>query len=76
MDNGGTDVESVLEGGRTQAFKVVITCDGPDAAINDCDVIDISRDVAISDRLTLTFGYASGDDILVSDAYSARVRSG
>ena len=65
--------ESVLEGGRTQAFKVVITCDGQ---ANPCPVIDISRDVAISDRLTLTFGYASGDDILVSDAYSARVRSG
>ena len=64
--------ESVLEGGRTQAFKVVITCTGQGA----CPVIDISRDVAISDRLTLTFGYASGDDILVSDAYSARVRSG
>ena len=63
--------ESVLEGGRTQAFKVVITCNG-----GSCPVIDISRDVAISDRLTLTFGYASGDDILVSDAYSARVRSG
>ena len=75
MDNGGTDVESVLEGGRTQAFKVVITCDGV-ATSGGCDVIDISRDVAISDRLTLTFGYASGDDILVSDAYSARVRSG
>ena len=75
MDNGGTDVESVLEGGRTQAFKVVITCDGITNP-GGCDVIDISRDVAISDRLTLTFGYASGDDILVSDAYSARVRSG
>ena len=69
---GGQPVESVLEGGRTQAFKVVITCDGG----SGCPVIDISRDVAISDRLTLTFGYASGDDILVSDAYSARVRSG
>ena len=70
--SGGSDIESVLEGGRTQAFKVVITCTGQGA----CPVIDISRDVAISDRLTLTFGYASGDDILVSDAYSARVRSG
>ena len=67
-----TNVESVLEGGRTQAFKVVITCDGG----GTCPTIDISSDVAISDRLTLTFGYASGDDILVSDAYSARVRSG
>ena len=73
MENsGGEDIESVLEGGRTQAFKVVITCDGSAT----CPVINISRDVAISDRLTLTFGYASGDDILVSDAYSARVRSG
>ena len=69
----GQNEESVLEGGRTQAFKVVITCDGQ---AGSCPVIDISRDVAISDRLTLTFGYASGDDILVSDAYSARVRSG
>ena len=68
------NVESVLEGGRTQAFKVVIDCDGNGG--DACDVIDISRAVAISDRLTLTFGYASGDDILVSDAYSARVRSG
>lgn len=75
FNNGGDAEESVLEGGRTQAFKVVITCDGPDPPTG-CDVIDISRDVAISDRLTLTFGYASGDDILVSDAYSARVRSG
>ena len=70
------DEESVLEGGRTQAFKVVITCDGGNGNPSTCPVIDISRDVAISDRLTLTFGYASGDDILVSDAYSARVRSG
>ena len=68
-----TDIESVLEGGRTQAFKVVITCDGLSGG---CPTLDISREVAISDRLTLTFGYASGDDILVSDAYSARVRSG
>ena len=73
--SGGQDVESVLEGGRTQAFKVVITCSGPGQP-GPCNIIDISRDVAISDRLTLTFGYASGDDILVSDAYSARVRSG
>ena len=75
MHDAGTNrpaIESVLEGGRTQAFKVVITCTGQ----GTCPVIDISRDVAISDRLTLTFGYASGDDILVSDAYSARVRSG
>ena len=75
MHDAGTNrpaIESVLEGGRTQAFKVVITCDGG----TTCPVINISRDVAISDRLTLTFGYASGDDILVSDAYSARVRSG
>ena len=77
MRNSGTGVESVLEGGRTQAFKVVITCDGVNPPGTDpCGVIDISRAVAISDRLTLTFGYASGDDILVSDAYSARVRSG
>ena len=75
MDDGNADgVESVLEGGRTQAFKIVITCDG--AGGDPCNVLDISRAVAISDRLTLTFGYASGDDILVSDAYSARVRSG
>ena len=65
--------ESVLEGGRTQAFKVTIACG---SSISGCSALDISRDVAISDRLTLTFGYASGDDILVSDAYSARVRSG
>ena len=78
MLRAGDNVESVLEGGRTQAFKVVIACDGPENpdVPNECDVIDISRNVAISDRLTLTFGYASGDDILVSDAYSARVRSG
>ena len=63
--------ESVLEGGRTQAFKIVIAC-----GTGACTGIDISRNVAISDRLTLTFGYASGDDKLVSDAYSARVRSG
>ena len=72
--DGTTDEESVLEGGRTQAFKVVFSCDGPSG--DACNVLNISRDVAISDRLTLTFGYASGDDILVSDAYSARVRSG
>lgn len=72
-NTGQNDIESVLEGGRTQAFKVVIAC-GDNIA--GCATLDISRAVAISDRLTLTFGYASGDDILVSDAYSARVRSG
>ena len=71
-NTAGDDEESILEGGRTQAFKVVITCSGA----GSCSVLDISKDIAISDRLTLTFGYASGDDILVSDAYSARVRSG
>ena len=70
-NTGGTDVESVLEGGRTQALKVVISCDG-----TVCPILDISQDVAISDHLTLTIGYASGDDILVSDSYAARVRSG
>ena len=73
MARDGGHVESVLEGGRTQAFKITIAC-GND--VSTCDDIDISRNVAISDRLTLTFGYASGDDQLVSDAYSARVRSG
>ena len=73
MYNSPEFEESVLEGGRTQAFKVTIACGN---SISGCSALDISRDVAISDRLTLTFGYASGDDILVSDAYSARVRSG
>ena len=68
-------VESVLEGGRTQAFKIVISCSSTNPT-QACSLIDISSSVAISDRLTLTFGYASGDDRLVSDAYSARVRSG
>ena len=73
VKSGGQHEESVLEGGRTQAFKVVLSCGD---TVADCEVLEISRDVAISDRLTLSFGYASGDDILVSDAYSARVRSG
>ena len=76
MANTGAEVvESVLEGGRTQAFKITISCDGP-TPTSGCNTIDISREVAISDRLTITFGYASGDDRLVSDSYSARVRSG
>ncbi|ABK77309.1 hypothetical protein CENSYa_0676 [Cenarchaeum symbiosum A] len=58
---------SVLEGGRSNAFKISIDSDMAPA---------IGESVRISDRLTLTLRFASGDDTLVSDAFSTRVKPG
>lgn len=74
-NGAGLVEESVLEGGRTQAFKLVIEATDP-TPTDTTNEVDISEDVNISDQLTMTLRFNSGDDTLVSDAYSTRVRSG
>ncbi len=66
-DAVGTVTESVLEGGRTNAFKIEVT---------ETTSPDISKVVNISDRLTLKLQFESGEDTLISDAYTVRVRPG
>ena len=61
--------ESILEGGRTNAFRLEITsASGANA--------DISEGVNISDSMKLILRFNSGDDTLLTDPYTARVRSG
>jgi len=69
-DNNSTVTESTLEGGRSNAFVIEIEC--ADALCG----ADIQREVSISDRLTITLRYNSGDDVLLTDAFYARVQPG
>lgn len=69
LNNGGTDshTSSILEGGRTNAFKLVLT-----SASNP----NIFTAVHISDTATIILKYTAGDDTLFSDPYTVRVRAG
>ena len=67
---------SLLEGGRTNAFKVELEALGAVGTTGTSDEIDISNSVNISDTMTLILKYNSGDDILFTEPYSARVRAG
>jgi hypothetical protein len=65
--NDGALTESILEGGRSQAFVLEITSDSQP---------EISSTVQISDRLTLTLQARSGDDVIITDTFSTRVKPG
>lgn len=70
----GSKTESALEGGRSQVFKLVIDLDGGGSG-SDLEVPEIDENVRISDKLALTLQLRSGDDVTVSDVYTARIRS-
>ena len=70
-----TVTESILEGGRTKAFQLKIEASDLDPAATPHE-LDISDNVRISDNLTLILQFESGQDVLLSETYQARVRSG
>ena len=63
----GYEAASILEGGRTKAFQLIITNAATPNNIGD---------VRISDNLSLILQFESGQDVLLSETYQARVRSG
>ena len=64
-DDGIGD-DSTLEGGRTQALALTIKSDAnPDL-----------RDVNISDKLNLVLKFTSGQDELLTDVFTTRVKPG
>ena len=66
IKEGAEDTDSTLEGGRTNAFVMKITSDSsPDVG-----------DVNISDKLNLRLRFTSGQDELVTDVFSTRVKPG
>ena len=66
IEDGSDDTDSTLEGGRTNAFVMKITSTtSPDVG-----------DVNISDKLNLRLRFTSGQDELVTDVFSTRVKPG
>ena len=59
--------ESTLEGGRTQALVMQITSDSSP---------DIGDKVNISDKLNLVLKFTSGQDELLTDVFTTRVKPG
>ena len=62
-------VDSTLEGGRTQAFVMAITCGGT------CTP-NIGDNVNISDKLNLVLKFTSGQDELLTDVFTTRIKPG
>ena len=68
--NTGTTIsltESTLEGGRTNALVLKIESSGTP---------DISDDINISDKLNLVLRFTSGQDELLTDVFTTRVKPG
>ena len=65
--------DSVLEGGRTNAIVLEIECN--DDGATGCGA-DISDDINISDKLNLVLRFYSGDDELLTDVSTTRVKPG
>ena len=65
--------DSVLEGGRTNAIVLEIECN--DDSATGCGA-DISDDINISDKLNLVLRFHSGDDELLTDVSTTRVKPG
>ena len=63
-------VESTLEGGRTNALVMEVTQSGTGTAL------DIGSDVNISDKLNLVLRFTSGQDELLTDVFTTRVKPG
>ena len=66
----GIGADSVLEGGRTNALVLEISHDNTD------NTKDLGENINISDRLSLTLGFTSGQDELLTDVFSTRVKPG
>ena len=60
-------VESTLEGGRTSALVMEVESTGSP---------DLSDDVNISDKLNLVLRFTSGQDELLTDVFTTRVKPG
>ena len=66
----GIGIGSILEGGRTNAFVLEITYDDTNNAN------DLGSNINISDRLSLTLAFTSGQDELLTDVFATRVKPG
>ena len=62
--------ESTLEGGRTNALALELDCN-----VSSCGA-DISQDVNISDKLNLILRFTSGDDVILTDVFTTRIKPG
>ena len=63
-------IKSTLEGGRTSALVMEITSSGTGTNL------DICSDVNISDKLNLVLRFTSGQDELLTDVFTTRVKPG
>ena len=63
-------MDSTIEGGRSTALVIKITADGTSG------IPDISEDVNISDKLNLVLRFTSGQDELLTDVFTTRVKPG
>ena len=69
-NDSATVTDSILEGGRTNAFVLEIDCN-----LAACGA-DISQDVNISDKLNLVLRLTSGDDVILTDVFTTRIKPG
>ena len=63
-------MDSTIEGGRSTALVLKITSSG------GTNIPDIGDDVNISDKLNLVLRFTSGQDELLTDVFTTRVKPG
>ncbi len=68
----GAGLDSTVEGGRSTALVLKVTSDGSGTPAT----IKISDDVNISDKLNLVLRFTSGQDTLLTDVFTTRVKPG
>ena len=66
----GAGLDSTIEGGRSTALVLKITSSG------GTNIPDIGDDVNISDKLNLVLRFTSGQDELLTDVFTTRVKPG